>query len=332
MKKFHALFFFCVGVCVALQGAQVTDGAGRVVEFAAAPKRIVSMAPSTTELICAVGAQEELVGITRHCVYPESIRDRQVVGSSLDPDYERIVALKPDVVIMSHLADKRAIGRFERLGIAVMMLNPEGLDSVGADLRLLGKALGREKQAEAAAVHLEQSIAARKAQVARYEQTHKRPRVLFLYGTKWNLSAGKGSFAGDLLNVAGGQNLADEAKVPWPQLSKEYVLARDPQIILLVEEGGEGKIFEPQVDNAQIEQWKKDPVYSRLEAVKKNRVYKLDARLFYYPGPRLVDALDQLAGIIDAYFCSLDSGKTSEAATDNPNKSATMPSDSSMSM
>jgi len=302
-------------------------------EFARTPARVVSMAPATTEIVCAVGARDSLVGITRYCTVVEGVADLPQVGGAYDPNYEKIVALRPDVVILSHMADNRFAAQFERLGVPVVILHAEGFSGVLEDIALVGKLLGKEAQATRVVERLSQAVKDRRAAVDAQLKNHRKPKVLFLYGSTAMLAAGKGSFAGEVLAVAGGENIADAAGVPWPQLSREYVLRSDPDIILCVETGAKGPIHAPEKDETLRARWREDPVFSRLSAVKNGQLWRLDERLFNYPGPRLDEALAQLSGVVDAYFSSTGfSGKSSEAATEIPKSKATTPSESSMGM
>lgn len=323
--------FFCA--CAAVVAAPITDGAGRTVEFVRTPARVVSMAPATTEIVCAIGGRDQLVGVTRYCAFLEEASGIAQVGGAYDPNYEKIVALRPDAVILSHMADGRFSAQFERLGLTVVILHAEGLSGVVQDILLVGKVLGREAEAVRVADRLNTALEARRASVAQILKTARKPKVLFLYGGPTLLAAGKGSFSGELLEVAGGENIADAAGVPWPQLSREYVLRSDPDIILSVETGATGPMHAPVMDEGLSKRWRDDPVFGRLSAVQKGQIWRLDDRLFSYPGPRLDMALMQLAEILDGYFSSAGfSGKSSEAATESPSNKATTPSDSSMGM
>ena len=309
------------------------DGAGRNVCLNAAPQRVVSMAPSITEMVCAVGAEDRLVGVTRYCAFPDSVKRKSIVGGGYDPDYERIVSLKPDLVLLTHMADTRFARQFERLGLRTLILHPEGLSSVMDDIRLIGDALGEPERAHKEVSRLQSALDDRARALKKISRDNARVPMLLLYRADNLLAAGKGSFAGDILDCAGGENLANETGIPWPQLNKEYLLAADPEIVCIVQEGFSGPIRSVQKNHALLKRWQSDPVFGRLSAVKNERLYELDGRLFLYPGPRLDQALAQLSSVIDAYFAEGDfSGNNSDAPTDSPNSSATIPSDHSIGM
>ncbi len=267
------------------------DGMKRTVRLPSAPKRIVSLAPSTTEILFALGAGDRVVGVTRYCTYPPEAQKVPQVGGLVDPNYEQIVAMRPDLVILSYLQDTRRLARLEALGLRVIVLNPEGLSRVFDDIRLVGQALGKEEAAERIVATMRREQAEVEALVSRKPEA-ERPRVLMLYGS---VAAGVGSFAGDMLTEAGGQNVARVTGTPWPVLSHEYLVRADPQILVLVDDSDVPK---PQRDPEALERLRNDPAFRHLAAVREGRVYRMSGSLLQIPGPRIVQALRQLADLL----------------------------------
>jgi len=253
----------------------VTDGLGRSVQVPAQPQRIVSLAPSVTEILFALDAGDRVVGVTSYCDYPPEARQKPPVGDTLKPSFEKMVALKADLVIISTASQIEAsFRRLEELGIPVYVTNPRSIDGVIESIDKLGELIGARERAHELTDELRRRIATIETRVSDVS----RPSVLVILGTEPLITVGAGSFINDLINRAGARSISAEEKTDYPQYSIETVIARQPEIILLQAGGNEL--------TARLRQ---------TPAARSNRVYHIDDDLLQRPGPRIVDGLERIA-------------------------------------
>ena len=256
---------------------EVTDGIGRKVSLPTRIERAVSLAPSATESIFAVGAGNRLVGVTTFCNYPAEAIAIPKVGDTMNPSIETIVALKPDVVFVSTASQIEAFTKtLEQNGIAVYVTNPETLADVLDDLARLGDLFGTTQIAKKKVEELQTRAAAVEAAVQ-----GKEPIRAFVQISKEPLfTVGRQSFLTELLGKAGAQSVTADVGSAYPKLSKESAIALNPEAIILSDSE----------DNREPNE-----VFRGSAAVKSGKVFRVDADLLSRPGPRLVDALEQIA-------------------------------------
>jgi len=253
----------------------VSDELGRSVKVPVHPERIVSLAPSITEVLFALGAGDRVAGVTSYCDYPPEAREKTPVGDTLKPSVEKIVALKADLVIVSTASQIEASFRkMDELGIPVYVTNPRSVDGVLESINALGELIDSGDRAKQLSGELRGRIAAVETRVA----NANRPRILVLLGTEPLISVGAGSFVTDLINRAGAQSISSDDNADYPQYSIETVIAKQPEIILLQSGGTE-----------------LTPRLLQTPAGRSNRVYHIDDDLLLRPGPRIIDGLEQLA-------------------------------------
>jgi iron complex transport system substrate-binding protein len=255
--------------------------------YAANPQRIVSTAPSITDMLYALGLGPKVVGVTEYCRYPEDAKSTPKVGSFLQPDYERILALRPDLVLVI----KNPIGVTQRLrsmGVQAEELDQDSTEAIFTSIRRIGELTGRAQQSRVLEAKLRGELdAIRKRVVGR-----ARTNVLFLVGrapgTLQNMvGAGKGSYLDELLIIAGGQNILSDGPVIYPKVGMETVLARDPDVILDMGDYAHQSGVSPQRQAEEQALWRK---YPQLRAVRNGRVKAVVADHFVVPGPRMADA------------------------------------------
>jgi iron complex transport system substrate-binding protein len=256
----------------------VTDELGRNIQVPAKPQRIVSLAPSVTEILFTLGAGDRVAGVTSYCDYPPEARQKATVGDTLKPNAEKIIALKADLAIISTASQVEAsVQRLEELGIPVYVSNPRSIDGVLESIDRIGELVGARHRAHQLSDELRSRIAAVEARVARTA----RPSVFVILGTEPLITAGALSFINDLVNRAGARSISAGEEGDYPQYSIEAVVARQPEIIFLQAGGNElpGRLHE-------------------TPAARSNRVYHIDDDLLLRPGPRIVDGLEQIAARI----------------------------------
>lgn len=268
----------------------VTDDLGREITIPVKITRVVSLAPSVTENIFAVGAGDRLVGVTTFCNYPEEAKAIAKVGDTLTPNMETIIALKPDVVFVSTASQIEAFMKtLEANGIAVYVTNPTSLEGVWLSMLKLGEVLGTSAFAESEVkkmkgreTHVLCGIHGMPCGLDLAKPTTPAADVsVFVQISREPLfTIGRESFLNSVIAVAGGNSLTAEIETAYPKLSKETASALNPDAIILSESD----------DNKEPNE-----VFKNSSAVKNGRVYKINADILSRPGPRLVDALEQIA-------------------------------------
>lgn len=267
-----------------------TDGLQRTVEFSSAPQRIVSLAPSATEILYAVGAGEQMVGRDSFSNYPEEAKALADVGGSMgDYSYEAIANLQPDLVVATEINTPDQVKALEDLGIKVYYIaNPVALEDLYPILATMGEITGHSDAATALVDSLKARVEAVSTKTASAAST---PVVFYeLDGTDpakpW--TAGPGTFIDQLIALAGGKNAASELSGAWAQISVEELLVQDPQVILL----GDAAY------GMTAEQVAARTGWDSLQAVSTGQVYAFNDDLVSRPGPRLVDALEELSKLL----------------------------------
>ncbi len=262
----------------------LVDDAGYMVNITSYPERIVSLAPSNTEILFAVGAGDRVVGITDYCNYPYNFTawieagNMTSIGNYWNPSIEPIIALQPDLVFASGDASEEAASKLRNLGYNVLILDAENINDVLNDIFMVGRATNQSDQASALVTSLRTRIDTVANLAANASSIPK------VYDEIWNdplMAAGPRTFISDLISLAGGENIFDDAASQWPVVSSESVITKNPDIILSLS-----------TDIASRSGW------SSINAVVNNKIYQINDDEFSRPGPRLVDALEDLAKIV----------------------------------
>lgn len=268
----------------------LTDGLGRSVTLSAPAQRVVSMAPSNTEILYAIGAGDQVVGRDEFSDFPAAAKSLPSVGGSMgEYSLEQIVALKPDLVLAGGINTPEQVKSLEDLNLTVFYLgNPTTLEEMYDNLATAGRLTDHDGEAKM----LIQSLQARVAAVDKKLATvSDKPSVFYEIDasdpTK-PYTAGPGTFIDQLITRAGGVNVAGTASDQYPQLGLEQLVVSDPAVILL---GDSAYGVTPEAVAAR-------PGWETLAAVKANKMYSFDDNLVSRPGPRLVDGLEQLAKLL----------------------------------
>ncbi len=255
----------------------VTDDLERKVTIPVKVTRVVSLAPNLTESIFAVGAGDRLVGVTTFCNYPEQAKEIAKIGDTMTPNMESIIALKPDVVFVSTASQIENFTKtLDANGIAVYVSNPVSLLDVFKNLKQLGELFGTSENADRLVNDLQKRTASVESAVKGDEPT----RVFVQISQEPLFTIGKQSFLTTLLDIALAKSVTADVETTYPKLSKETALILKPEAIILSESH----------DNKEP-----NDVFRSSPAVKNGRIYKVNADLLSRPGPRLVDALEQIA-------------------------------------
>ena len=269
----------------------VVDGSDREFILTNPAQKIISLAPSNTEILFAIGAGDQVIGRDSFSDYPDEAQQvRDIGGGFGELDSETILSLEPDLVLAASLTPPEQIQALEDLEIPVFTLaNPSNLEEMFANLRVVAQITGQESQTEALIADLQNRVAAVDEKVATLEA---QPLVFYeLDSTDPNApwTSGPGTFIDTLISQAGGNNLGNVLDGEWAQISIEELLIQDPDIILLGDYTWGGVTPE---DVAGRTGW------SELTAVQNNEVHPIDDNLVSRPGPRLVEGLETLAKIL----------------------------------
>jgi len=255
----------------------VVDDRGRTVTLAHPPERIVSLLPSLTETVCALGACERLVGVDRYSNWPAQVVRLPVVGGGLDPNIEAIVALRPDVVLMA--TSSRAQARLESLGVKVVALEPKTHADVQRVLATVGQALG-----VADAQQVWRVIDAGVQAAAQSLPASVRGTRVYFEVNSGPYAAGPASFIGETLARLGARNIIPAALGPFPKLNPEFVVRADPDLIMVGARSAEGLAARPG--------------WSQMRALRDGRLCRFDAAqsdVLIRPGPRMAEAARLMA-------------------------------------
>ena len=260
---------------------EVTDEAGRRVTLPVKIDRIVSLAPNLTEIVYAVGAGDLLVGRTSYCDYPPQAKSVTEVGDTLHPSVERIIALKPQVVLVSTASQLENFTRqLDEQKIAVYVTNPQSLDGVFRSIQSLGDLFGHHDWA----VTLVDGLRTRAAAVEVATRQVKPVRVFYQVSDEPLYTIGRDAYLTDLIRRAGGISVTADVPTAFPRYSDEAALASKPEAIILPTGGSMGNANSTAA-----------PALRRSPAVQSNRVHKINDDLLSRPGPRLVDGLEEIA-------------------------------------
>jgi cobalamin transport system substrate-binding protein len=264
----------------------VTDQLERHVAVPDKPQRVVSLAPSITEIVFALDQGHRLQGVTTYSDFPPEAVKLPKVGSYVHLDLEKIVALKPDLCIAIKDGNPRVIAqRLESLKIPVYAVDPNNLDTIMKTVLEIGTLLNAKGRANQLVQNMDLRIQKVKSLVAK---TTHRPRVFLQIGVSPIVSAGTHTFIHELIVIAGGTNLS-AGPIPYPRFGREKVLALSPEIIIITSMA-RSAVFEKV--KAEWEKWPNMP------AVRNQRIYVEDSNIFDRPTPRLVDGLELLIRLI----------------------------------
>lgn len=260
----------------------VTDFLLRRVCTAGPVERVVSLAPSLTECVFALGCGDRLVGRTTRCNNPPEAKNVPVVGAYMRPDLERLIAAAPDLVVTTKAgASKEVARRIKSFGAPVFVSDCESIDDVAGLIDKLGVLLDCRDRAG----HVVKEMRRRRAAVRAECEGLSRPTVLFAVGIRPLVAAGGSSFVGALIRDAGGVNILEDVPGRYPKVNLEHVIRADPDVVITLDkECGTAKTCE--------EYWLAMPT---LKAVRNGRLVFMDGDLMARPSPRIITALEELA-------------------------------------
>lgn len=257
------------------------------------PQRLLSLAPNITEMIFKIGAGELLVGRTDYCIYPEAAQQIPSVGGYLNPNYEQIVALRPDIIFM--LPNLEMERKLQRLGLKTFTLPDETVEEIFLGFRALGRVLNRVEAAEAAIAGIQDTLRWVEEQSAQRDSLIS---VLLLVGReagslKGLYAAGQNTYLSEILELCGGRNIFSEVRARYFDVSKEDLLRRDPDAII------EFRMIDPARAEEEIARLKAEwEALPTLKAVQNRKIFIFYERAFLIPGPRIGQLAMAMYGVL----------------------------------
>lgn len=268
------VLLFCILALPASAAISVRDDYGNLVQLQKPAQRVIAMAPHVTELLFAAGGGEHIVGVVSYSDYPEAARRIQLIGDNREVDLERVIALKPDLlVIWLHGSSMSQVEQLKKLGIPIFYSEPHKLNDIPSSLERLGQLLGTEKEAQRAAAELRQKIAALAQQYA------NRPPVTLFYQV-WDrplYTLNGEHIVSDAIRLCGGENIFAKLKVTAPIVGIEAVLQENPEVII--------GSAEKSPSDGGVKMWQR---YPSMTAVQRDNLFLLDGNLLNRAGPRMI--------------------------------------------
>ena len=268
---------------------EVTDQLGRAVTLEQAPQRIVSLAPSNTELLFALGLGDRIVGVTKYCNYPPEAGEKEKVGGFSTPDIEKVVSLDPDLVVATSIHETEVIPDLESRGIPVLALDPKTIEQVIQTIELAGKATGTEATARQLVESMQKRLKTVSDLVAELSPD-ERSAVLYVLWHDPLMTIGHDTLQNEVISLAGGKNIFDELS-GYPKVDLESVIERQPQVIIAGTGHGSG-------GKAPLDWVKSEPRLKDTEALIQNKITEINADIASRPGPRIVDAVEDMLRLI----------------------------------
>lgn len=262
----------------------VEDQFGNTLTFEKKPESIVSLAPSHTEILFSLGLGDKIVGVTDFCDYPEEAKEKEKVGSYTEINIEKIIELNPDLVVQYGPGDEDITASLRDAGINILCYEPESIDDVIDVIDKLGKVTDTVEQAESIVNEMND----KKEEIVNKVKDSEKVKVFYEIWHDPLMAAGPGSFMDELINLAGGENIAADAEGEYPQFDIEQLIERDPQVYLAAQDSEE----------KTVESIKARPGFENISAVKNDNVYLLEPNIVSRPGPRIIEALEMVAKAI----------------------------------
>ena len=253
------------------------------------PTRIISMAPSITEVVFPLGLGDRIIGVSDFCDYPPEAKEKTKIGGVVNPNMEAIVSLNPDLVLaLPNVTQESLFRSLRELGIKVLTLRNDTLEDLFATITKIGEVTGTEKEANAMIESLQRTFSEIREKVS----SEPRRKVMFIVGVEPLFVAGKGTFINELIDIAGGTNIAGESFSRYPQIGIEEVVSQAPEVILYTSLNFE---LTPEQEVKAKALWE---AYPSIPAVKNGRIHGLVADYVTLPGPRLARGVEDMARAI----------------------------------
>jgi iron complex transport system substrate-binding protein len=267
----------------------VTDDLGRVVTIPEKPVKIVSLAPSNTEILFALGLAERVIAVSDYSDYPPEAKEKPVIAVYPAPNMEQLIDLSPDLILAAEIQTADVILQLEERGFTVFVLAPQTLDEVLESITLVGEITGKEGEASLLVADMRNRIKSVTDRTDSLPQG-QRPRVFYIAWHDPLMAPGSGTFQDELIRKAGGTNVARDL-IGWAIISLEVVVQANPEVMIASFSYATG-------EDLSFRFIKEEPRLSNTDARRNDRVYGIDESVISRPGPRIVEALELLAKML----------------------------------
>ena len=289
-RSLTAILLTALWFVVPTEAEEIRDDLGETFSFSSAPMRVISLAPSNTEMLFALGVGNRIVGVTEYCNYPPEANSINKVAGFNTVNLEKVAQVRPELILAIRGNDMESLRSLRQLGIPVFSFDIQNLDQVSSALRRLGALLGVENRANTIADSLESRVRLVRREM---KDIPNKPKVMWGFWGDPIYTAGAKTMIDDVIETAGGKNMGRLAKGAWPQISLETVVQWAPDVIITTHvPGGVDHLLNEVSRLRETEGWKLIP------AVQSGRIYHVEADWLLRPGPRLVDALQSIAHLL----------------------------------
>jgi len=263
----------------------ITDQMGREVVIEEIPQRIISLSPSNTEIVFALGLGDRVVGVTEYCNYPAEALEKDIVGGFSTPNIEKIIELEPDLILASTIHEEE-VPRLEELGIPVMVIESSTVADLFVSIQLVAIVADVPEAGESLVSSMQDRIDAVGSVVAEVDQDEK-IKVYYEVYSDPVMTAGQGAFINEIITLAGGINIFGDINENYPQVSAEVVAERQPDIILYPDYHGTADLV--------LDSMAGRPGWESIPAIQNSRIQAASDDIFARPGPRIVEAIEEAA-------------------------------------
>lgn len=293
LKRLLVTCFLLAALCTAATAAfpvTITDAAGFTVTVLEEPRTIVSLAPTNTEILFAIGAGDRIIGDTLYCNYPEQAEQIEKVGGYSTISIEKITALNPDIIFANDNNGLENIEHLKNLGFTVIVINPESMSSIYSSISMIGDCVGETENADALITDMQTRIQRITDKLANIETY---PKVMHAMSVNPYWISGANTFQDELITLAGGRNAFSDVD-GWGTVTLEKLIVANPDLILT----DPGADMGTPGENTLKDSFYEDNRLTSVNAVKNENIFVMDADIFDRGGPRAVDALERLAELI----------------------------------
>lgn len=245
------------------------------------PQRIISLAPANTEILYALNLGDKIVGVTSYCNYPPQATQKEKIGDFSNPNVEKIVSLKPDLILATGLEQNPAVKKLKNLGLNIVVIDPQNFNQMFDDISRVGALTGTKTYAFLLNESLKNRIGNVMKKIAETDSTH--PKLFIEISTRPLMTAAQNTFLDEMVNMLRAINIAHNLPRPYCRVSEEFVIKQNPDFLILTSPNA--KIF-----------FEGNPLWAKVTAVERKRIITdIHPDLLMRPGPRLIDGLEQLA-------------------------------------
>ena len=277
------LLLISTGVMAQEFPVTVTDSLGEEIKLEEKPTRIISLSPNMTEVLFAVGAGDNVVGVTKFADYPEEATKVDIIGSITEPNIEKIITMEPDVVIASSVNKMETIERLKELNVKVAGFSANNVDMAIENIKTVSKLTGNEETGQEIVTEMYIKIGEMTNLVEDHLKNNEKKKVFYEIWNDPLYTAGKNNFIDDLINMAGGINIGRLAEGQWPQYNLEKLLLEDPEVYISTPHSADREVSKEKIKNRDQ--------YQSISAIKNDRVYVIDQDILNRASPRLVKGL-----------------------------------------